>query len=89
MGINPDAIRCEPEEFMRLALLVLGDKLTYRDEVIEINHRPMRGDNYYEVVRVSNTNPTTMQVNGKVIRHHGEHIHLTKHLQKLVENLEH
>lgn len=84
---NPDAIRCEPTEFMRMALLVLGDELKYKDEVIAIKRNPLRNDDFIGVIRVSNNNPVTMQVNGKVIRHHGEHIHLTKHLQKLVDEL--
>lgn len=93
--------RCHPDEFVRMALLVLGDKPEYVDDLIEIRkvgygwnarkeleitRRPitnLQGTDQF----LSCDNPVTMVYEEKVIRHHGEHIYLTEHLEKLVDAL--
>lgn len=88
--------RCRPEAFVRMARIILGDATKYEDELIEIQWFPRRDDKYLEITRkpiksddgydsFSGDNPTTMEVNGKVIRHHGEHTLITTHMEKLVE----
>lgn len=91
--------RCRPDDFVRMALIVLGDLEFYEDELIEIVHlRHRRADDFLEITRkpmsqngieyteLNCDNPVTMVADGKIIRHHGEHLYLTVHLEKLVED---
>jgi hypothetical protein len=88
--------RCKPDAFVRMARIILGDSDKYEDDLIEIRWFPRRDDKYLEITRkpiksddgydsFSGDNPTTMEVNGKIIRHHGEHTLITTHMEKLVE----
>lgn len=61
------------------------DGLRYKDDQIEILTDYNGLD--LQVTWVVNNNPTTMVMKGDVIRHHGEHTFLTKHLNHLVETL--
>lgn len=89
--------RCRPSDFVRMASIVLGDAEYYEDELIEIRNEPRSDDKMFEITRkpISQNgtpytellvdNPVTMRYKGSIIRHHGEHIYLTAHLEKLVE----
>ena len=87
--------RCHPDDFVAMALLVLGpDVNRYSDPLVVIT-RDVRKGLELEITRqpmniegsdfLSVDNPVTMVYNGKVIRHHGEHVYITYHLEKLVE----
>lgn len=93
--INPK--RCRPDDFVRMASIVLGDSEFYEDDLIQISNEPRSSDMMFEITRkpISQNgtpytellvdNPVTMRYKGSIIRHHGEHIYLTEHLEKLVE----
>lgn len=80
----------KPDEFVRLALSILGDNERYEDDKIsirrdvpgldlEIERKPMP-----EIApELSGTNPVTMVMKGEIIRHHGEHCYLVTHMLEL------
>lgn len=63
------------------------DVLVYKDDVVQIK---AASDNpEMEVERVENLNPTTqVWEDGKCIRHHGEHCHLTERLEQLADEID-
>lgn len=82
---------CTPDEFVNLAIEILGNKPYYEDNLvcIQTDHNGLDiqitrknipdGPHHVQIV----SNPVTMVSGGKIIRHHGEHKYLTKHLKKL------
>lgn len=91
--------RCRPDDFVRMALIILGDLKVYEDELVEIRNESRRSGQFLEITRKPMSkngseenelrvdNPVTMVSDGEIIRHHGEHLYLTTHLEKLVENM--
>jgi len=84
----------EPKKFIELAEQILGDKEFYEDDKciicryklhigLEITRKEMPEISDY--LRV--TNPTTIVMNGRIIRHHGEHKYLVEHFEKLCEDM--
>jgi hypothetical protein len=79
-------------EFVELANRILGDEDKYEDSVVliqknysgldlQVTRKPM--PDIAEHLRVRN--PTTMVMNGEIIRHHGEHEYLVPHMESLLE----
>jgi hypothetical protein len=63
---------------------LVQDLRIYEDEVVQIK---AHGEEL-QITRLANNNPTTVVwEDGELIRHHGEHCHLTEHLEGLVEHL--
>lgn len=53
---------------------------------LEITRKKMNVDGFPELAETSN--PVTMVLEGKVIRHHGEHWHLMDHVDELCQAIE-
>lgn len=78
------------EEFVELALSIVGNDMAYEDDVViirknfngldlEVTRKPM--PDVAEEFRGSN--PTTMVKDGDIIRHHGEHSYLVDHMKEV------
>lgn len=86
---------CSREEFVQLALRILGDSQKYEDDILLIEKEPFASCVDFQITRkemhptnhLRVSNPVTMVKDGKIIRHHGEHIYLVPHMKRLVERL--
>lgn len=83
-----DEVEMDRTEFVEKARRVVEARgepfcsgLRYRDDVIEIMTNFNGLD--LQVEWVVGSNPVTMVSKGEIIRHHGEHIYLTRHLADL------
>lgn len=86
----------EPKEFVDMAMCIIGDNQKYEDEIVIIEKKPFAACNDFQITRKSMphiskdltvTNPVTMVYDGKIIRHHGEHIYLVEHMESLVNKI--
>lgn len=78
------------EDFVALALKILGDADHYEDDLIKITRD--RDYDELEIVRkpipdrashLLSENPTTVMLKGKIIRHHGDHAYIAPHMEEL------
>lgn len=78
------------DDFVRLARKILNGKASYDDAFIsiradfngldlQVTRKPMT----FISEDLPGTNPVTMVKNGQVIRHHGEHVYITNHMDYL------
>ena len=83
------------EEFVQLALEILGDNKKYEDDILKIEKEPFASSLDLEITRkkmhetnhLRVENPVTMVKEGRIIRHHGEHMYAPKGLRMDIERL--
>lgn len=80
----------KPEEFVNLALSILGRADEYEDDLVRIRRNWDGLDLEIERKPIPNvasellvSNPVTMVSKGEIFRHHGEHCYLVVHMMKV------